>query len=327
MVAVVGTLLALLVFFALFGIFLTQYVPLWMEENESQLSNQIQTALSTLKSGADDQYILGGIPTYSVPFTVASATVPLLAQPTVATISSIPGCPDGFYTSNGTPERIASCDFEHLAFSSTTCTAPCQDNVFNVTRATNYLEVDLPARYFTPLSYYFEDDGLAAAQTSGHQWMFVPPPLTITETAGNLTVRLSQLVLFGNATTFNGQGTKDVTSHYYTGTNVTSASRFETSTGAPRTFNLTLTLGVHAICGWYNYLNNTTYAALGPSSSTTWTLTGANQAGALTLSPPSLSTCSSTNHAAADLTLKIHNVNYATAFTAEEQITFNAGGL
>ena len=327
MVAVVGTLLALLVFFALFGIFLTQYVPLWMEENESQLSVQIQASLSTFKSGVDDQYILGNIPVYSVPFTVTSGTVPLLAQPTVATISSIPGCPDGFYTTNGTPERIASCDFERLALSSSTCASPCQDNVYNQTRATNYLEVDIPNRYYTPISYYFENDGLAAAQTSGHQWLFVPPPLTITKTAGNLTVRLSQLVLFGNATTFNGVGTKDVSSRFTTITNVTSASRFETKTGAPRTFNLTLALGVHAICGWYNYLNNTTYAALGASSSSTWTLTGANQAGALTLAPPSLSTCSSTNHAAADLVLKIYNVNFATAFVSEDEITFNAGGL
>ncbi|MCI4354935.1 MAG: hypothetical protein L3K06_06175, partial [Thermoplasmata archaeon] len=42
-VAVVGTLLAMLVFFSLFGIFIEQYLPLWMTDNESSFTSQTQT--------------------------------------------------------------------------------------------------------------------------------------------------------------------------------------------------------------------------------------------------------------------------------------------
>jgi len=318
-VAVVGTLLALLVFFSLFGLFITQYVPLWMEENESQLSNGLVTSLSTLKSGVDDQYLFGDIPTYSVPFTPSSQSVPLLSQPTVATLSYLSGCPNGLYAANGTPERVSACAFETLSY--TTTLAGGQRHSFTQTSTTDYLRVAVPNRYYPAVTYYFEDDAVVEAQAQGRQTMLVPPPLNYTQTLGNLSVASTFLVLLGNATSFSGEGSKDVTSHFYTSTTVSSSGRFLTAHGVPRPFNVTLTLGVYDMCGWFGYLHNLT-APLGSSALLTWA------AGSVAHSTfPSSSVCQAAASATYMVSLVIYNVHYASVFLAQDALTFNAGGL
>jgi len=322
-VAVVGTLLAMLVFFSLFGIFLTQYVPLWMEENENQFSNQMQTSLSTLKSGVDDQYILGNIPSYSVPFTVSSQAVPLLSQPTQATLSYLNGCPAGF-SASGAPVNVGACDFERLAYTTAVGAAGSQDHTYNQTAPSDYLEASLPNRYFTEVTYFFESDGLVGSQLSGRAWTVVPPPLNVSKTPGNLSVQSSVLALLGNASSFTGQGSKDLTSHLLSHTSVSSVGRFLTAGHLARTFNVTMAFGIHDVCAWYNFLNNTTYNAFG--STTGWKLTVAGVSGSL--SPPlARSVCQASVSATYDLTLTISNVNYAVAFIAQDEIDFNAGGL
>ncbi len=330
-VAVVGTLLALLVFFALFGIFLTEYLPLWMEENESQLTFSLQTSLATLKSGVDDQYIFGAIPSYSVPFTTSSNSVPLLAQPTVATLSFLSGCPDGFTTA-GAPEKIGSCDFEKVAYATAKGTGSAsQTHNYTQTEATNYLEVSVPNRYYTPVVYFFESDAVTASQTNGHAWIGVPPPFNLTKTGTNLTVRTSLLTFVGNASSFTGVGSKDVTSHFLYQTNVTSVGRFLNKTSAVRSFNLTLTLGVHNVCSWYTYLDTQTDEVLGASTATTWTIaaTGANGAVLQTTnsSATNATVCISSLSTTYDVTLTLYSVSFATNAIAQATLAFNEGGL
>jgi hypothetical protein len=325
-VAVVGTLLALLVFFALFGVFLTQYVPLWMEENESQFSSQIAASLSTLKSGLDDQYLIGGIPSYSVPFTLSSASVPLLAQPTIATLAYLAGCPGGFYAANGTPEQVGACDFEHLSYTTGAGPAGSQNHPYATTVPTDYLEVTLPNRYYTGVTYFFESDGLSAAQSLVHQSMIVAPPLNVTKSGGVVTVTSSVVDLLGTAATFSSQGSKDVTSILLSSSTVSSAGRFQTSAGVPRPFNVTLTLGVHDVCAWYSYLYNLADAALGAPAASTWVLTGESSSGSLAL-PPTPTVCDQSLGTSYDLTLEILGVTSASNFIAQADLSFNAGGL
>jgi hypothetical protein len=325
-VAVIGTLLALLVFFALFGVFITQYVPLWMEENESQLSNQLQVSLSTLKSGVDDQYLIGGIPSYSVPFTLGSQSVPLFAQPTVATLSYIAGCPGGFTVTTGTPLQLGACDFEHISYTAGKLATGSQNNSYHQISPTDYLGLAVPSRYYTPVSYFFELDGLSEAQNAVHQSMLVPPPFNITNNSGAISVTSSFLVLKGPAEMFSGQGSKDVTSTYLSTTNVSSTNRFENPKGVAVTFNVSITLGVHEVCAWYNFLYNMSYNALGKSSSTLWTLTGAQASGTLAL-PPTSSICAQSLTNTYDLTLEVFGVTYAITFIAQDELSFNAGGL
>ncbi len=321
--AVVGTLLALLVFFALFGVFLTQYVPLWMDENEAQLSNGLVASLSGLKAGVDQQYLLGNIPTYSVPFTVSSQSVPLFAQPTVATLAYLSGCTSGF-TTGGKPSSLGACTFESLAFTTGTTSSKGANHPFNQEATTDYLSVTVPNRYYPTETYYFENDAILGSESQAKQWAVVPPPLNISKSNGNLSFQTSMLIFLGNATSFTGIGSKDVSSTILSHRLDTSTSRFESSSGAAKTFNVTMTLGVYDVCGWYNYLYNTTYAALGAPSHG-WSLGVTSTGGSVTTF--GLSTCYGSVAATYDITLTILSVNYGSAFVVEDELGFNAGGL
>lgn len=322
-VAVVGTLLALLVFFALFGVFLTQYLPLWMTDNESQLSNEAQGSLAALKNGIDLQYALGTIPILSVPFTISSASVPLLAQPTEGTLSYLTGCPSGFYPGNGTPVVPGSCSYARITY--TVGGGAVRNNPYVGSAPSNILTFSLPNRYYTPITYYLEEDAVEASQGGGHQLMVLPPPINVSKTDGNVTVTSSLVDLLGNASTYTGLGSKDVTSHLVSSSRITSTDRFlngptcatNLSSCVAMSFNVTITLGVHSVCAWYNYLANVTVGS-GASS----TVAGSWGSGA-----PSSTVCTASTTQTYDITLTLLNVNYATTFVAQAQLGFNAGGL
>lgn len=325
-VAVIGTLLSLLVFFALFGVFLTQYVPLWMTQNESQLANGLVGSLATLKSGVDDQYLLGDIPSYSVPFTVSSQSVPLFAQPTVATLAYLAGCTSGF-SASGTPVTIASCVFQSVAYTDPALSGDPTPHGYGSTAPTNYLAVSVPNRYYPPVGYYFENDGVLGISSTVHQWMVLPPPINVSKTTGNLSIQTSQLVLLGNASSFTSVGSKEVSSHLLARSQVSSVGRFLTASDAARAFTFTMTMGVYGLCGWYNYLENTTAAALGsPGASHGWWLNITSSAGSVT-PPLSQATCIAAASSTYDLKLTVLSVNYAVSFVAEASLSFNAGGL
>ncbi len=329
--SVVGTLLALLVFFALFGIFLTQYVPLWMTDNESQFTNQAQASLAQLKSDVDAQYALGGPPSYSVPFTVSSEGIPLLAQPTGAVLSILPPfCPKNF-TSSGTPNQPQACVFQKVTLSSS---ATGQNHPFSQWTASGLLEMQLPNRYYTPQTYFFEDDAVVQAQ-GANQWMLLPPPLNVTKVGTNVTVHASFLQLFGTSSVFSGQGTKDVSSHFLFTQLVTSSGRFTNSTGVPAPFTFTFVIGTRSLCGWYTYLYTLANAASPGGSSPSISLgssAGGNVSFPLNGSTPKpqpfpATTCANAGGTTYDITFTVPKVTYSTIFSAGVELGFTVGGL
>ena len=86
------------------AIFLTQYVPLWMSDNEAQFTANAAASFGLLKSSIDSQYVLGAPQTYGLPVQISSDSVPLLAQPTQGTLTFLPQiCPKGFATATVQP--------------------------------------------------------------------------------------------------------------------------------------------------------------------------------------------------------------------------------
>jgi hypothetical protein len=328
-VAVVGTLLALLVFFALFGIFLTEYVPLWMTEDESAFSNQAETSFALLKSSVDAQYSLQGPPTYSTAFVMSSQAVPLIAAPTQGTISFLPAtCPGNLSAVTGLPNQPNNCVFQRLLLSEGK-TAPSQNHPFNVTSVSALFTMLLPNRYYTPVEYVFEDDGVFQLQPGGSQSVVVAPPLNITKVGSNVTVQTSFLELFGNSSSYTGQGSKSVYSHYGFSQFVTSVGRFVTAAHAAVPFNMTYEVGTRYVCGWYAFFDNlalssglTQYASGAPPAPPN---PGYNLSASVAL-PPSGATCVNPLQTSADITITFYNINYATVSYAGEQLSFSQGG-
>jgi hypothetical protein len=328
-VAVIGTLLALLVFFALFGIFLTQYVPLWMTENESAFSNQAATSFADLKSDIDEQYSIGGPLTYSVPFVMSSAAVPLIAQPTEAQLSFLPTNCASYFTSAGIPVAPSACIFQRAVMDVNPSAPTHIDAPFNQTATSGLLKMNLPNRYYPSVQYAFEDDTVFSTQSGSNQIVLDTSPLNVTKVGSNTTVHASFLNLYGNSSTYSGQGSKDIFSHLEFTESFSSAGRFETAKLAAVPFNFTYEVGTTNACGWYGLLRNLAVASgltQYSSTATPLTATGYNLTTTLPTLPPATSVCVNSAGTTYDLTLTFYNISYATIAYAGVEVSFSQGG-
>ena len=352
-VSVVGTLLSMLVFFALFGVFITQYVPIWMTQNESQFTFQAQASMEQLKQYVDNQAIFGGPHTYAVSFTMTSQGIPLFAQPTQGSVAYVgAGCaggftPPAFLNILWKPASVGACTFEHLGFwnnvSGLSANKPLQQP-FNVSVATNYLQMQLPNRYFPGENIFFENDATIAAQAGGQQLLLVGPPLNLTHSTGNTSFTASLVTLAGSPSSIATQGTKDVYASFISNSNYSSVGRFPNALTSPATtlpFNVSFDVGTRDQCAWFNLLtglakgaNETLNPGAGwlvanpyPASYATLNTilpSGAqfNQTGAQTTS-----FCGNAAGKTYEIAFTIFNVNFAQAYTGVSQLSFSSGGL
>ncbi len=327
-VSVIGTLLALLVFFALFGVFLTQYLPLWMTDNEAQFTAQSEGSLATLKAGIDTQVALDGPATYTVPFTMSSQGVPLLAQPTSATLSLLPSfCPDQFATATGLPNAPQNCVFERTTMASSGTLT--QNHPYLNSAAPGSVELQIPNRYYTQETFFLENDALVQSQPGGREVMLLTPPLAISRLGSNTTVRDTFLQTFANSSEFVGQGTEDLTSTLLTSQAVTSADRFVATNGSAAPFTFTFEIGTLNLCGWFGYLSsfkNASVNATQPGGALSLTVYNGstNITGA---TPYSTGVCNNQGRYTYDLTLTVTKVSYASIDEATVQLGLNVGGL
>jgi len=306
-VAVVGTLLALLVFFALFGIFLTQYLPLWMTDNESAFTSSTGTSFAQFKADVDTQYVLGVPPTLGVPFAISSQGIPLLAQPTQGTLNFFPQtCPGGFSPATGQPVNPAYCVFENQTIKPGF--GGVGVNSFEVT--TGVLNMVLPNRYFTGESFSYEADGIVQVQSSSYQLMAYAPPFNVTRLASNTTVSASFLQLYGNSTSLVGQGSEEVYSHLKFAQHL-AYNGYNSATKKFQAFNYTFEIGTQFPCAWSKFLQtmmNSSGIARGNYTFNPYTGSCATALGATT-----------------ELTLSLPAVNYASLFYAGTVVTVGIG--
>lgn len=319
--AVVGTLLALLVFFALFGIFLTEYLPLWMNDNEAEFTSDVSAAFAQFKSNVDAQSALDGPNLYTTTFPLSSQGVPLLAQPTEGTLTLLPpSCPAGF-TAAGAPKTPTACEFETETFGPSAGTATARP--WNQTTTTAVLEMQLPNRYYTTQTFYFEDDAVIQEQYGSHSVIVGPPPLTVSKSGTNITVATTFLGLYGNSTVVIGQGSEEVYSQLVTSSFTDSNGLFLAANKTAVPFTFTFEVGTHNLCPWYTYLEDLVadagltsgqYKIAAPASGTT--------GGTL---PPSTTACQDTSGYTYDLVLKIYDVTYGSALQSSVEVSIGAG--
>jgi len=328
-VAVIGTLLSLLVFFALFGIFLTQYVPLWMTDNEAQFTNSVGTSFIEFKGGIDSQYALGLPPVLGTAFTISSAGVPLIAQPTEGVLTFLPQtCPNGFnLTGKGTGQPVNSgyCVFENQTLS----VGPGGSGPYTQEVASGVLQMQLPNRYYSAETFYFENDGVVQSQSQGYQVMAFAPPFNVTKLAGNTTVTSSFLSLLGNSTSVIGQGSEEVYSHLVFSEQLTSnGKRASVSNPALRPFNYTFEIGTQYPCAWSSFLQQAMSGSGVPYVlSPSWGTTSYNYSNPLThvKTVPYLGSCNNPAGITTILALNVNSINYASLFYAGVEVTVGIG--
>ena len=315
-VAVIGTLLALLVFFALFGIFLTQYVPFWMTENEATFTSQAASSFAQFKSDVDSQYVLGAPPVLGAPFTISSQGIPLIAQPTQGILNFLPQtCPGGFYapgvsgaspSNYGQPVNPLFCIFENQTIKP----AFGGHNGLSFEIPTGILEMILPNRYYSSQTFIYEADGVIQLQAGGFQIMAYAPPLNVTRLAGNTTVTSSFLELFGNATTVAGQGSEEVYSHLKFAQPL-SYNGWNTTSHVFRAFNYSFEIGTEFPCAWSNFLWHQVNVSSVPSAQYSFS--------------PFTKGCNNPAGFTSDLWLNLTAVNYVSLYYAGTQVSVGIG--
>jgi len=336
-VAVIGTLLALLVFFALFGVFLTQYLPVWMADNESQFVGQAAGAFAQFKSNVDLQYALGGPAVMGNPFVLASQGVPLLAQPTEGTLAFVPtACPPqsvtvgattsyySFYVASlhpsgktiGQPVNPYRCTFENvtIGYGPGGIGTPYYQRA-----ASGTLEMILPNRYYSPETYFFENDGVIQSQIGGYQVMLYAPPFNITTLASNTTISMSFLQTFGNASTIVGQGSQELYSHLRYTSFLSTNGLYNSGTHTYTNTNFSFEIGTQFPCAWYSFFRHQMNVSGLPSADYTLTANGTAAFPSTCLNPNSITTI-------VWLKISAFVVDYVQFYYAGIQVSTSVGG-
>ncbi len=228
LVSVVGTLLALLVFLSLFGTFLVFYLPLWMTDDESAFTANLQASLANLQSNMQLQTLEGSSASLAQPFTMTSQSVPLLAVPTSATLSFLPDTA-GASVSLKVPNFFGS------------------GLTYSQSLSLGTLTLVVPNRYYTASTFEYEDGAVIQSVSDTNQYVVYPPIFSIEKLGQNTTLTVALTQMYGNATRLVSPGTIQVYSQLL-GTVQTLTSQYSTGTLAP-----VLTLQTHYACAWTNF--------------------------------------------------------------------------
>jgi hypothetical protein len=180
--AVVGTLLALLVFLAIFGIFLSDYLPLWMQDNEESFSATVANQFGNIQDTMGKLY-LNSKTGFAVanPVTMQSDSVPVFSQPTQGVLSFLEN-----------KQLYTNLTF-HLQGSG-------QWFSQNVTPA-GELTMSLPNRYYVPITFSLQDGAVIQAQPGAAQQIMLFSPSVLANSSGQQSsLYITLYAAYGNST-------------------------------------------------------------------------------------------------------------------------------
>jgi hypothetical protein len=190
----VGTIMAMMVFLAALSMFTSQYVPVWMEENEASHMSVAYSQFAALKQAVDMQVLAGAIQgTTNVqmfsPLKLGAEGIPMFAAPT-----------PGYLTIS------RSSSYDNVSFSFNT-SASIIDYPSN-TGGTIKLSVE--NRYYIAQELAYENDALILKQSDG-QYMKATPQFTVTMVGPNLyQISYTQMDLRGDDINYVGFGTRGI---------------------------------------------------------------------------------------------------------------------
>jgi hypothetical protein len=290
LVAVVGTLLSLLVFLSLFGVFLTFYLPLWMADNEANFTGGIQASLANLESNIQLQAETGNPPVLSTPFTMSSSNVPLLSVPTVGSLQFLPRTPGASVTLS-IPNFLA----------------PKTPYVQTFGGSLGTLLLSLPNRYYSPQTFEVEDGAVIQSEGDTNQLIAYPPVFELEKTGSSLSLTLMLIQMYGNATRLISPGTIEVYSALLGDTQTIANNR----TGAVASLYLNVT--THYPCAWSTFFNQSRTEANVSASQMSVTYTSG------------YAPCTATSGLAKNINVYISNIAHVTLILANFQLSAGIG--
>jgi hypothetical protein len=240
----VGTIMALMVFLAFLSMFTNQYIPVWMEENESTHMIVAYGQLSNLKQAIDLQILAGTLQGTSpvsiyTPITMGANGIPVFASPTAGFL--------GAYNHRS---------YNNVSFSFSVGTAvidhrsPQPGSTLGGT-----IILECPNRYYVPQTLAYENDAIILQQEDG-EYMKSSPQLMITPSSGGkFEIAYTQVDLRGDDDTYVGFGTRGVQTilKSVSSTTFTNMSS-QNANSQPTALNITHT--THYGSAWFNSFNS-----------------------------------------------------------------------
>lgn len=249
----VGTIMALMVFMAFLSMFTSQYIPIWMEENEATHMSEAYGQFATLKQAIDMQVLAGTMQGTSPiemfsPVKLGSKGIPMFAAPTpgVLTVSRTSSYDNVSFSYNAGFNTSASIIQNYSTAAGGTVVLSCSN------------------RYYVAQDIAYENDALILMQPDG-QYMKATPQFIVARSGINATghwtysISYTQVDLRGDDADYVGFGTRGVKTLLKS----TSTTVFTNLTGAA--------MAEHP----FLYINHTTFYEKGWNASFNETLSSA----------------------------------------------------
>jgi hypothetical protein len=188
--AVIGTIMALLVFLTFLTVLVTTWIPVTMKDNERNHMNEVISQFSDIKSGVDNMMVYTSIsskpslPTYQS-VTLGAPGVPAFASPTAGFLSVSP---------KGSSNSMMKTTFTE------------KDTSNLVTQeGGGSVQMYAPNRYYVQQWVAYENGGILLKQDDG-QVFRAGPSITFTNDSDATNIDLTQIDLIGANSSVGGTG-------------------------------------------------------------------------------------------------------------------------
>jgi hypothetical protein len=244
--ATVGTIMSLLVFLTLMGIFTNQFVPVWMNDNESSHMSTVIEQFITLKSGIDvsisnnPNSLVAPSPIF-VPVTLSTGGIPVFAGPTAGLLWLSPD------TLNQRPSiNITYTWVSDVSGSPQTYVL----NTSNDGHSGGNLDLYCPNRYYVQQHIVYEGGAVILNQSDG-EFIIAGPQLSVRNLGSvsnpNWVIMITQVTVKGMNNTIGGTGSKGVTADL----DFADTNTLTNPTPSTMTIDIASSHGI----AWKNYFN------------------------------------------------------------------------
>ncbi len=248
----VGTIMALMVFLAFLSMFTNQYIPVWMEENESAHMIIAYGQFSNLKQSIDMQILVGIIHGSSpvsiyTPITLGASGVPIFAAPTAGYL--------GAYNS-------ISYDNVSFSFNMNNVSVPMIYDFrspLDTSTLGGTILLEAPNRYYVAQTLAYENDAIILKQADGEH-MKSDPQLIVHRSGNDFDISYTQVDLRGDDSRYVGFGTRGI----QTTLGAVSSMTYNTITKVNETnhnVNFYINHTTRYKNAWYTSFNNTLSSA------------------------------------------------------------------
>ena len=187
--AVIGTIMALLVFLTFLTVLVTTWIPVTMKDNERNHMNDVISQFSDMKGSVDNMMVYTTIsgkpslPTYQA-VTLGAPGVPAFASPTAGFLSVSP---------KGSTNSMITTSFTQGSGSLVTVNGG------------GSVQMYAPNRYYVQQWVAYENGGMLVKQDDGQVFRALPS-ITFTNDSGALNLDLTQIDLIGANSSVGGTG-------------------------------------------------------------------------------------------------------------------------